>query len=507
MSPSNATLISILSSAVIGSLAAYHLFLHRRRQYPPGPTPFPLLGNIGDIDPKQPWISYTELGNQLNSPIVHTSILGQHTVVINSYYKAREILSGGRHNHVSGPLMWMLDNVAGAFGSKSPSSHPLWKPCRKEAEVLLRPSGAKEFRALEMRYVGDIIAKLKESPEKFREHCRYFTSMLNLEIAYGSNIRGLEDNLVDYAAKALESAKEATMARAVVDIFPWVCYLPSWIPGMGWKADSMQWRRENSKIIDIPFDLAMKSPSTRGRMSSLAKELLQRRKDGDAIDEDVIRLLTTTIVFGAVDTQTSVILSFFLCMTLFPDVQAKAQQQIDNVVGHDRLPVFEDHIPRMASEDDLWEHNGNHYFIPKGTIIVGNVWAMTRDPQVYPNPDIFDPTRFLDSQGTMDPNVVLPDMIYGFRPKACPVCLLSFDDVVETDDTHLKGKWMAEDIIFIFIANVLAQLRISPKDPGNVTTKRSLTGTQFDQMWEPGILRYPKEFECNIIPRRRQESF
>lgn len=34
--------------------------------------------------------------------------------------------------------------------------------------------------------------------------------------------------------------------------------------------------------------------------------------------------------------------SFFLAMTLSPDIQKKAQVEIDSVVGHDRLPSFAD---------------------------------------------------------------------------------------------------------------------------------------------------------------------
>jgi cytochrome P450 len=33
---------------------------------------------------------------------------------------------------------------------------------------------------------------------------------------------------------------------------------------------------------------------------------------------------------------------FFLAMVLYPDVQKRAQEEIDSVVGKDRLPTFED---------------------------------------------------------------------------------------------------------------------------------------------------------------------
>ena len=46
---------------------------------------------------------------------------------------------------------------------------------------------------------------------------------------------------------------------------------------------------------------------------------------------------------------------------------------------------------RAAKEDDTLDG----YFIPKGSTIVGNIWAIHMDPVRYPNPTLFNPDRFL----------------------------------------------------------------------------------------------------------------
>ena len=85
-------------------------------------------------------------------------------------------------------------------------------------------------------------------------------------------------------------------------------------------------------------------------------------------------------------------LYFILAMRLHPEIQAKAQAQVDAVVGRDRLPVFADRpnlpyveavlmevlrwnpivpvVPHCLTEDD--EYRG--YFMPKGTMVIGNSW-------------------------------------------------------------------------------------------------------------------------------------
>lgn len=84
---------------------------------------------------------------------------------------------------------------------------------------------------------------------------------------------------------------------------------------------------------------------------------------------------------------------FLLAMIQKPEVQRKAQAELDAVVGHDRLPSFIDYermpyiraivkealrknpvdplgMQHASVEDDWYEG----YFIPKGTIMIANVW-------------------------------------------------------------------------------------------------------------------------------------
>jgi hypothetical protein len=84
---------------------------------------------------------------------------------------------------------------------------------------------------------------------------------------------------------------------------------------------------------------------------------------------------------------------FFLAMILYPEVQRKAQAEIDNVVGTRRLPSFDDRgnlpyveaivkevlrwhpvapmgLPHMTTDDIIF----NGYLIPKGALIIPNIW-------------------------------------------------------------------------------------------------------------------------------------
>ncbi|TFK58798.1 cytochrome P450, partial [Pluteus cervinus] len=117
------------------------------------------------------------------------------------------------------------------------------------------------------------------------------------------------------------------------------------------------------------------------------------------------------IIFGAGSDSTAGTLGWFmLLMVLHPEVQAKAHEEIDRVIGRHRLPNFGDRdslpyvnaivkevlrwhpvsplgLPHRLTQDDWY----NGYFLPKGTIVVSNIYGINRDPDMFPNPDKFDP--------------------------------------------------------------------------------------------------------------------
>ena len=119
-------------------------------------------------------------------------------------------------------------------------------------------------------------------------------------------------------------------------------------------------------------------------------------------------------------------------MVLNPKVMKKAQEELDRVIGKGQLPNFSDKdslpyidalvkevlrwnvpvpisAPNRAMQDDIYRG----YIIPEGAIVIQNVWAICRDPNIYPDPEAFNPDRFL-KDGKIDPLVFNPeDSVFG----------------------------------------------------------------------------------------------
>ena len=123
---------------------------------------------------------------------------------------------------------------------------------------------------------------------------------------------------------------------------------------------------------------------------------------------------------------------FFFAMITNPGAMKKAQEELDRVVGKGELPDFshKDGLPYIdalikellrwsppvpfsspnrAMQDDVYRG----YFIPRGATVIQNVWAISRDPNLYPDPEAFNPDRFL-KDGKVNPSVFNPeDRVFG----------------------------------------------------------------------------------------------
>jgi len=183
-------------------------------------------------------------------------------------------------------------------------------------------------------------------------------------------------------------------------------------------------------------------------------------------------------------------------MVTHPDVFRKAQSEVDQVVGQGRLPDFDDRLslpyldkilkelyrwnpplplafPHSLMEDD--EYHG--YRIPKGTMILPNIWAMTHDENIHSNPEDFIPERFDEMDNLTAASKDPHKTVFGFGRRVCP------------------GEKFADISIWLAIASILAVFDISTeRDSSNSPIIPPVS-------FQPGITSYPVDFKCRIVPR------
>jgi len=130
-------------------------------------------------------------------------------------------------------------------------------------------------------------------------------------------------------------------------------------------------------------------------------------------------------------------------------------------------------IPHKATHAD--EYDG--YYIPKGTILIGNAWSILNDPVVFRNPEEFRPERYL-KDGKLDPDATDPDCAaFGYGRRVCP------------------GRHLSDNSLYSVVSCLLAVYDIKPAvDDHGDTVKLKPEFTS-------GLLSHPVPFKCSIKPR------
>ncbi|KAF9646882.1 cytochrome P450 [Thelephora ganbajun] len=306
-----------------------------------------------------------------------------------------------------------------------------WRTNRRLFHRFFNISAVERLDPRLFRGIRGFLRRLAESPEDFADHTRLLGGSLILSIVYGIEVDSQENQFFANAQQATYSLGPALLPGTfLVDWIPSLKYLPSWLPGAGFHAVAKRARRKLDEMKNLPFDHVkdnMKSGSSYSPSiaSTCLEELDELKTQG--VDEGTIRDLSAGVYVGGADTPPVVLQDFILAMVLHPHVLKKAQEEIDQLLGGERLPQYSDRpnlpyvsavfkeivrwrpptplsIPHRSMQDDVYEG----YFIPAGTAVIENVWAMSRDESIYPDPETFNPERFI-KDGHINPEVQDPE--------------------------------------------------------------------------------------------------
>ncbi|KAG1719246.1 cytochrome P450 [Suillus paluster] len=356
----------LISFAVITAL--------RRPPLPPGPVPLPLIGNVLSIDAKEPWLTYTRW-RAVYGDLVFVRILDQDAVVINSQHVAQALMDKRSRIYSDRPYLatvkpygWSINFAFIAYGDE-------WRLSRRLFHQTFRPESAVKFRPIQMRRAREMIVNLIDEPQHYHTH--FATSAI---------LSARDDPLVRIAehAQALGLVMLTPEESNFAQTFPFLLKLPDWCWGSSIKRDAQASTNALNEMADVQL----------------------RRSANEQ----------TNIVCCSTSSQTtSTLMAFAFAMMSYPDVQRRAQAEIDSVVGRDRLPTFEDRASLPYVESVLRETWRWHPIVPLGATVICNTWSdifspvvetltlycrsISRDEKRYPEAFRFMPERFIDVNG------------------------------------------------------------------------------------------------------------
>ncbi|MCI4376103.1 hypothetical protein PGIGA_G00184380 [Pangasianodon gigas] len=434
-------------------LRHYRLRKHLFVNIPPGPKPLPVVGNFGSLfvppfilklfarkteeyeekraSPLSPQVGLMELSKVYGN--MYSLFVGsQLVVVLNGYEVIRDALSNHAEVFSDRPDIPLITILTKRKGIVFAPYGPIWRKQRKFCHMTLRNFGLGKLSLEPCIHEGFAVVKaelLKRNQEAGGQGVDLMplissaVSNVISSISLGQRFHHQDEEFrtqLNLMAHGLEISMNS--AAVLINIFPWLYYVPCGV--------FKQLRRVERDITAFLKKIIARHRATldpenpRDFIDMYLVEMLTQQKPGgseeDGFSEDYLFYIIGDLFIAGTDTTTNSILWMVLYMCLHPDVQENVQREIDAVVGCGRLPSLTDKgtlpytkatimevqrmavvvplaIPHMASKTT--EFRG--YTIPKGTVILPNLWSVHRDPTVWENPDDFNPSRFLDEQGQL----------------------------------------------------------------------------------------------------------
>ncbi|KAF8557325.1 cytochrome P450 [Imleria badia] len=507
--PSVTKLAVLIPAAIVLVVTIRRLVRHRieRKRFPlpPGPTPLPLLGSTLSINRQETWLTYTSWRAKYGEcDVMYVRLLGSDVIVLNSRSDATELLERRSQIYSDRPFIATVEPYGHDCNVGLARYGPYWRLCRRIIHQTFRAEAALAFRPMQLRRARQIVLNIIDDPNEYPFYYSTFAAAVAMSAAYDYEPQLREDPMVTIVDKFSKASLPAlTQEKAVIlRAFPFLLSVPEWVPTLS------RIRREarvatalRTQMIEMPYQWVRKRMEAKEDVASdtMVSDHVQRMEKIDSSHrseyEAALKHASSTTFLASTGTTSSTLMCFTLAMVKNPRVWKRAQAEIDAVLGTDRLPEYEDRpslpyvdailretlrwkpvaplgVPHAVTSDDVYKG----YHIPSGATIIPNHWAMSRDETRYPDPEVFMPERFLDSEGMLNEDNPA-DFVFGFGRRICP------------------GRHTADASVWSGIVTMLATLNFNAAKDANGND------IEFEATFTTGIAHHTEFFPCHLAPR------
>lgn len=490
------TLLTFTVVLLVTRFLQIHFFNQEKPKgkLPPGPKGYPIVGDIPFFNKYGSLEGFRMLRKQYGD--IYSIRMGMWpTVVISGKEAFKAALS--MEEFSDRPLFFINRLIGGPVkGLVFGKYNPRWVLHRKIAGNALKMfTGTRNNPITEMvqEQAQDLVNEFLEHHGEAFDPCEsisFSVGSVIYQVVYGRGRKAKEDKQLSYLIRNFGDFKNFTRAGNPFDVMPYMAFM-------------MPWKYKG--ILTILF-----------RMGKLAaKKIAYHKKDYDAdhlrdaadgllhatesysAEEKRKAGLTSKMIMETVhdyigagfDTVASTLTWAFMYLAENPEVQAKARAELDNVLGsrtvtiQDRakLPYVEAvmlevlrtsaTLPMCVPHGTTCDVTFRGYNIPKDTVVFFDLYGTSFDPDLWENPDEFNPERFLNVDGTLDQAKVDLSVAFGFGKRRC------------------LGEGLARLEVFLFLVNVLQRCELLKPE-----------GPPYDKVGLYSFVRSPHPYKLIVRP-------
>ena len=446
-------------------LSVYTLMLFKniRKRYPPGPWGFPLVGHI-PLMGTHPQYKFKTWRRKYGD--VFCIRMGSwRTVVINGYSVIKEaMVSKGnvfsdRPKFLSARLLKKTyeGHDSMAFGSFNQSNTELRKLSVRALHRFTNTESThtQEIVHEEIEILLDEILSWNGKPHFIEDSIRVSVGSIIYQLLYGRGQNLREDNVFKYVIACTDELNECFSPRNnPLDMMPW---LEVFMPGK-----TLKMIKAMSQAVGIVDTHVLNHSETFDHTN--VRDILDVFLASD-VPRGFDLVAMNELLAAGQETTTSTLCWIITYLLLYPEVQTRIQNEIDEVVGSGRKVTLKDRpelcyteatilealrirsagpisIPHCTTEDTKL----GGFDIDNGTVVIVNIHSANMDESYWKNPEIFRPERLLNNNNELDLTKCSRIIAFGLGPRRC------------------LGEHLAKLNIFLILSNLLQRCTFTRVD-------------------------------------------
>ncbi|XP_077147760.1 cytochrome P450 2K1-like [Ranitomeya variabilis] len=461
------------------------------KDFPPGPSPLPIIGNILKIMKSKPHKAFVELSKTYGN-IFSIQVGLAKMVVLCGYDIIKDALINHGEKFIDRPVTTLFSKTTKNHGIVLANGEN-WKVMRRFTLSTLRDYGMGK-KGIEDKIIEEAESLVKKfrtyEGKPFDNHKNVNSAVANIIVSILLSERFDYEDPTILKLIALINENMRLFGSPLVRLYNSFPMLIHWLPGAHHKIFANL--REFHAFLESTFTKQRKELDTNDQRN-LIDAYLTKQQEGKPEstqyyhNENLIALVADLFIAGMETTSTTLRWGLLLMMK-YPEVQEKVQKEIERVIGsaqphveHRKQMPYTDaviheiqrfgdivpgNVPHVASEDVRFRG----YFIPKGTIVIPLLHSVLRDKTCFEKADEFYPEHFLDSSGNFLKNEAFIPFSLGKRSCA--------------------GETLAKMELFLFFTTLLQNF-----------TFQAPPGAKLDLTPWQGTTNAPQTHEICAIPR------
>nr|XP_033817256.1 cytochrome P450 2H2-like [Geotrypetes seraphini] len=450
----------------------------KKKNLPPGPFPWPLIGNIYQMDSLAPYKTLMELGEKYGK--VFTIHLGpKPSVVLFGYDTLKDALIGQAEDFSGRAVLPVFERIVHGKGLVFSNGVP-WKDHRKFTMTTLRDFGMgkksiEERIAEEAKFLVDFLQEKQGKPTNPSSMITAAVSNVICSIVFGERF-DKEDPTFQTLLRMIKENISFLGSRGF-QLYNAYSYILKWLPGTHNKIF------ENARVLKtflkglIKGHIANRDPNCpRDYVDSYLNKIDEERPNSSFTMDSLVYSTFNLFLAGTETTATTLLWAIKL-MLMHPEIQEKVQKEIDSVLGSDKQPSMEDRtqlpytyavihevqrfgsiaalgLPHVALHDISFKG----YTIPKGTELITFLYSSLNDKKYWKDSEHYNPNRFLDENGKFKKNEAF--IPFGAGKRSC------------------AGESLARTEIFIFFISLLQKFTLKVPTGESNSLEMIISGTR-----------------------------